>query len=116
MKPKYNRALDLIACAADAFQRGDMTESSKLMTRAFKAPDCAEAVEAMLQHNEAAVQASSDDGIDAEFQGEELRIEPDENKPREVQTARARARRAAATASAAPKARAQNYFAGLQSK
>ena len=116
MKPKYNRALDLIACAADAFQRGDMNESSKLMTRAFKAPDCAEAVEAMLQHNELAVRASSDDGIDAEFQGEELRIEPDENKPREVQTARARARARATASASTAKARAQNYFAGLQSK
>ncbi len=116
MKPKYNSALDLIACASDSFKQGNMKEASAFVTRAFKAADCAEAIEAMLHHNEAAVQAGADDAPDMDFPGEELRLEPDENKPREVQESRAiRARRARATSSVtSARQRATDYFATLK--
>lgn len=118
MKPKYNQALDLIACASDSFKAGNLKEASAFVTRAFKAADCGDAVQAMLEHNEAAIRAGADDAPDMDFPGEELRLEPDENKPREVQESRAvRARRARATASvASARQRASNYFAGLTTK
>jgi hypothetical protein len=125
MTPKYNRALDLIACAAASYTAGNLKEASSFVTQAFKSPDCEEATLAMLHHNEAAVKAAADDAPDSELPGEELRLEPDENKPREVQQGAARARAAAArrsseaaTASSvsAARQRSQNYFASLRTK
>lgn len=114
MTPRYNKFLDLVALAAAAFDQKDTAKASKLMTAAFKHPHRASAVEAMLDHNQQAVEASSFDGdLDEDFPGEELRIEVDENKDREVQQGAARRRMAARRVSASAAAKKQNYFDAL---
>lgn len=119
---KYNQALDYFALAAAAFDKGDAKEAGRLVTAALKAPDREVAVEAMLDHNEAATAArvrakskvsASDDGCDDEDSpGDELRVEVDENKPRETQVGGVRA--AARRVNAAAQAKKTNYFASLK--
>lgn len=118
MAPRYNKFLDLVALATAAYDEGNAAKASKLITAAFKHPHRHAAVEAMLDHNQRAVEASSafDSDLDEDFSGEELRIEVEENEDREVQEASVRGRRRAAArrvgASAASKK--QNYFASLR--
>ena len=114
MTLKYNSALDLIACAQHAYAAGNFKEASAFTTRAFKAPDCAEAVQAMLIHNETAVRAAADEAPDMDFPGEELRLEPDENKPREVQESSARRRGPTNASVTSARQRSQNYFSSLK--
>jgi hypothetical protein len=110
---KYNRSLDLIACAQDAYARGKVTEASRLMTQAFKDPSMKDAAAAMLQHNQSAVEAAADSDLDEDFVGEELRLEPDEQDARKVQTARRSATASTERVSSA-RSRAQDYFASLK--
>lgn len=79
---KYLQFFDHLAIAYAAYQTGNAESANIAIQAAFDSRDAQTAVTVMLDHNERAVTAASDTGVEFDTPGEEQRVMPNEKTGR----------------------------------